>query len=283
MDWRLGPYQYLFRMLYERQAGGLTLNMSVCPPFEEHSTHTHVNPGITISLGGDYYESFEGVAVALPFLAARWRPAEVPHSHTVGPGGARALHIEFDSQWLQGQCEDSAVVRTWAASNHVLCQTICLRLTLAVASGDRREPLDEWTLDLLSCLGPSEPHAGRRPKWLRRARDYVEDNAVHGTKLSDVAREVGISPMHLAATFRQHYGESISIYQRRLRLLRAAADVEGASSLGQVAIASGFYDQAHFCRAFRSEFGAQPKTMTSLHRSLNRAMVQAMRPCPSEQ
>jgi AraC family transcriptional regulator len=284
MGLRLEPHQYLFRTAREVSVGGLALNLSVCPPLEEHPRHTHVNPGITISLGGGYREIFDDAEVDLSFLATRWRSAEVSHSHTVGTRGASALHLEFDNAWLRDHQVSHGALKDWAVKDDAHSRTLALRITLAAASGQSTELIQDWVIDLLSQISDQRETPDRCPTWLLRARDFIVDNIESGASLRTVASEVGISPMHLAATFRAHFGESISMYQRRLRLLEAAAQVEeGAATLGRAAITAGFYDQAHFCRTFRDQFAAQPKTLATLQRSLNRAFVQAFEPSKIEE
>jgi AraC-like DNA-binding protein len=79
--------------------------------------------------------------------------------------------------------------------------------------------------------------------------------------LGVLARELGCSPFHLSRTFRGEIGVPLHKYQTRLRLRAAlGALLEGASDLTALALELGFFDHAHFTRAFRREFGRAPSS-----------------------
>lgn len=118
----------------------------------------------------------------------------------------------------------------------------------------------------LSRRTPAGPVATRRPDAAavrRRRADAVRETlAVRLTRrvtLEDVAREVAVSPFHLAREFRDETGLPIHRYLNRLRL-RGALGRMGAdgSDLTRIALDSGFSSHAHFTDAFRREFGVAP-------------------------
>jgi AraC family transcriptional regulator len=100
---------------------------------------------------------------------------------------------------------------------------------------------------------------GEQPAWLRRATDFIHENAAERLRLSSVAEAAGVHPAHLAKTFRRHYHCTVGEYVRRLRLERAARELAGsAKSLVEIAVDAGFYDQSHFTNAFRLHTGTTP-------------------------
>jgi AraC-like DNA-binding protein len=93
----------------------------------------------------------------------------------------------------------------------------------------------------------------------RRVREYIDAHI--GTRiliadLSDAARR---SEAHFARGFKQTFGRTPHAYvmQRRIEfachLMRVSLD-----SLGAIAAACGFTDQAHFCRLFRRYMSQSP-------------------------
>jgi transcriptional regulator GlxA family with amidase domain len=58
--------------------------------------------------------------------------------------------------------------------------------------------------------------------------------------------------------FHREAGIPLRTYVRRLRLRNALARISTARDLSQVALALGFFDQPHFTKAFRAEFGIAP-------------------------
>lgn len=70
---------------------------------------------------------------------------------------------------------------------------------------------------------------------------------------------MGVHRVHLARTFRRHFGTTVGAYRRRLSLERAEREIaEGCMELGRIALRSGFYDQSHFNRHFRRATGMTP-------------------------
>jgi AraC-like DNA-binding protein len=53
-------------------------------------------------------------------------------------------------------------------------------------------------------------------------------------------------------------------YVQRLRLECAIASIAEGASLADVAFASGFADQSHFCRAVRHNLGTTPRALARL-------------------
>lgn len=113
-------------------------------------------------------------------------------------------------------------------------------------------------LDVLQDEIPRPVEGGGR--WLRRARAYVRDHARHGFAVSDVAAEVGVNPAHLMRCYVARYGMTMGEDARRLRVAHACRLLANAeSSLGEVALASGFTDQSHLTRVFKAHTGLTPR------------------------
>jgi AraC family transcriptional regulator len=93
----------------------------------------------------------------------------------------------------------------------------------------------------------------------RRWRDIAQRVATTDVSVTTLAAEERMHPVALARAFRRHLGCSLTAYRRRARIRRA---VELLSStrmpLADVAMESGFTDQSHLCRIFRSDVGVTP-------------------------
>jgi AraC-like DNA-binding protein len=86
--------------------------------------------------------------------------------------------------------------------------------------------------------------------------------AAHGrVRITELAAELGCGRKHLAARFREHVGLPPKLVARMLRF-RQTTDVVGSregARLAEVALACGYYDQAHLDRDFR-DFAATTPT-----------------------
>ncbi len=118
-------------------------------------------------------------------------------------------------------------------------------------------------LELLQRTGvPRGATGGAAPAWLRQARELLQDAYLDGTPRSvqEIARQLGVHPVHLARRFRAAFGLSPGEYVRRCRLDRARRMLRGsAAPLAEIAAAAGFADQSHFSNAFRKQFGTSPR------------------------
>jgi AraC-like DNA-binding protein len=82
----------------------------------------------------------------------------------------------------------------------------------------------------------------------------------HGdVPIATLRSETGLSKTRLAAAFREQIGVSPKVFARIVRFRRALAMVEsGPTSLADVALATGYYDQPHFNAEFREMSGVTP-------------------------
>jgi AraC-like DNA-binding protein len=75
-----------------------------------------------------------------------------------------------------------------------------------------------------------------------------------------LAKELGISPGHLARSFKSEMGCSLVEYRNRLRVERFFATVDrGGSNIQQAAEEAGFGSYAQFHRVFRKLIGTTPR------------------------
>ncbi len=100
--------------------------------------------------------------------------------------------------------------------------------------------------------------AAPSPPWLSRIRDLVNDSR-GDVSVEELAREAGVHRVHVARTFRDHYGISVSTYARRVRVESAIALLATSDmTLSQLAFDSGFSDQSHLTREIRAAIGETP-------------------------
>jgi AraC-like DNA-binding protein len=81
-------------------------------------------------------------------------------------------------------------------------------------------------------------------------------DAEHPLSVAEVARQVGLSPSRFQHLFAAEVGVPFRRFRVWQRLRTAIADIVAGSSFTDAAHRAGFFDQAHFGRAFRQAFGA---------------------------
>ena len=137
-------------------------------------------------------------------------------------------------------------------------------VTAAFLSAPEPLALDALVLRLAEGLLQGDPssHAARPLRRLdrdalERARAFLDGRRaiVRSAELEVVT---GLSRYELARQFRAAYGTSPYRYSLMRRLEFARTRLGSGMPAGEVALAAGFVDQAHFTRMFRLAFGVTP-------------------------
>ena len=119
---------------------------------------------------------------------------------------------------------------------------------------------DDLAVDLLAVVDATAPPRASSG----RMRDVAERVTGSDVTVGHLAGELSMHPVALARAFRRTHGCSITAFRRRVRVRRAAELLVAGASLVDVALESGFADQSHFCRIFRTEMGVTPSAFRAM-------------------
>jgi len=106
---------------------------------------------------------------------------------------------------------------------------------------------------------------------VRRAKAALHDCADGRLSLSEIASDLGVSPIYLTQSFKRSEGIPLYRYQTHLRLGRALERLPEREDITDLAFELGFSSHSHFTAVFRSELGTTP----SRYRSQARASAQS--------
>jgi len=121
-----------------------------------------------------------------------------------------------------------------------------------------------FSAHLLKAYAPSFSIAGGfrgglAPWQKRRVSELVREHLDGGLRLATLAAECGLSGSHFARSFRQSFGTSAHRYLILQRLEVAKSLLANPDlALSEIALRSGFSDQAAFSRTFGSFIGTPP-------------------------
>ena len=227
--------------------------------------HRHQHSYISLLIGGSYTEHIEGEEFRYRPMDAVFHPFGALHSDTVGPGGGRFLCLEVLQEDVTRElATDCGQPRRLQPDTTVLMLRLHRHLRLGTLSP---EMLESSLYELLGTVEPWNPkREARFPRWLRDCLDYIDAHYQTPITVGELARRVGLHPVHLAREFRRRFNETLGEYVNTVRVKSACSQIiSHAGTLADVAMASGFYDHSHFVRVFKARIGCTPSTFRDHH------------------
>ncbi|MGC1782569.1 MAG: AraC family transcriptional regulator, partial [Acidobacteriaceae bacterium] len=107
---------------------------------------------------------------------------------------------------------------------------------------------------------------GLAPWQKRRLMDLIDSNLDGQLRLSYLADECGLSVSHFSRSFKRSFGVPVHRYLIVRRVERAKILMRSSSApLSEIALESGFSDQAAFSRKFRAIVGTSPMRWLNEH------------------
>ena len=137
---------------------------------------------------------------------------------------------------------------------------VCAKSQIKVAAAILRGYSNETAADARS---PDMPIGARglAPWQARKVREFIESSLDSTIRLRDCAGSVKLSAGHFSHAFKATFGTTVNQYIRHRRIEQAQRMMlRSQEPLSQIALACGFADQAHYCRAFRDVVGLSPNT-----------------------
>ena len=106
--------------------------------------------------------------------------------------------------------------------------------------------------------GTRESLIGNEVTRVRGIIDLFRDRLAEDISLKDVARQFACTPYHLIRCFKKECGISPYAYLVRLRLEHAGELIRQGRPLVDAALETGFSDQSHLTRHFKTHYGVTP-------------------------
>jgi AraC-like DNA-binding protein len=121
--------------------------------------------------------------------------------------------------------------------------------------------LFEWMLGFERHLHDLAHPRDKRDAMLQEVRQYAEANLSRSFGIEEIARKHDMSRSHFSHRFRAATGLAPAACVLELRLAEVRRRLrETAAPLKEVAVATGFADANHLCKAFRRQFHMSPGT-----------------------
>ena len=99
---------------------------------------------------------------------------------------------------------------------------------------------------------------------VRKMQDYIREHIQEDITINDLAEASSFSPWHARRLFRKYLNMTPAVYIRRLRLSKSALKLRDEQvTILDVAMDMGYGSVDGYQRAFRKEFGCNPKEYSS--------------------
>ncbi|MFG2722149.1 AraC family transcriptional regulator [Streptomyces sp. NPDC048416] len=233
--------------------------------FTEHSYPMHVHDSWTLLIvdDGAVRYDLDRHEHGTPGGAVTILPPDVPHNGSPATADGFRKRVVY----LERTQLDDSLIAPAVDGPDVLDAVLRLRVgQLHTALGRRGEELEaESRLALIAerlrdHLRPRQVAGPRAPgrSIARRLREVLDARVVDGVTLAEAALLVHAHPTHLVRAFTAEFGIAPHQYLTSRRIERARRLLLDGRTPGDVARATGFYDQSHLTRHFKRMVGVAP-------------------------
>lgn len=236
--------------------------------FERHSHETY-SIGVTAS-GVQTFRCGGTLHASLARDVMLFNPDEA-HDGQRGTQEGFGYAMLYVAPHVIAQCQDKEAgvdVAAYFARPVVRDPVMGLALSRAIAAGAQaQESLRAQELTHAVLIALLQRHGERRGADLAKAagatrmarvRDYMRAHFGQDITVNALAREAGLSRVHLTRAFTQQFGVPPHVYLNAVRLKCAKAAMLAGQPLAEVATACGYADQSHFSRRFKGSVGVAP-------------------------
>ena len=243
-------------------AGGFSATDVCFPALSTLPFHFHERTVFAVILSGSFEGRFPGKQYDCQPATVLTEPAGEKHGNRFGNTGARVLALQPDPTRSELFQPCGGLLERVNHFRNEGIGRMAWNLTYELRHPDGLSPLaiEGIGLEMLACAARVRmPRSPAPPAWFTRAEELLRDRFLDGVRIAEVAREVGVHPVHLARVFRKYNRTTLGAFVRRLRLDWAAVQLAATESpIVSIALRAGFADQSHFTRAFKRHVGEAP-------------------------
>lgn len=270
MEIKLSRGHFCERPVRSCGIAGFVLTEATYPPNHKLPRHSHERSSFMSVLQGGVTETYARKELAGNPSTLIFRPSGEVHSDYFHNAGGRVFLIEIERWWLDHVREHFVIVDDSVSLQCQLLNTLSKRLYYEFRAMDEVSSLVIEGL-VLEMIGEVSRYVNRSttrkpPRWVEQARELLHARFSEHLTLTDIARTIGIHPVHLGSTFRRHYRCTPGEYVRRLRIEFVCREMATSNiTLTDVALLAGFSDQSHLTRTFKRQTGMTPAQYRALH------------------
>jgi AraC-like DNA-binding protein len=210
-------------------------------PVEGRLDHRWLPDGRTRLVLRVHADGSGDLCVAGPRTRAMFKQPQVARAVVVQLGAGHTAQLGVGAHELTDRIVDLEAM--WGASGRALYEALhaldAPRIAARIA-------------DAITQRAADEPASARLA---RRAAQLLENAEM---RVEQVGVELGVTARHLRRAFHEHIGVGPKEFARAARLQRVLRMAATSRDWSQIAVAAGYYDQAHLIAEFRALVGVTP-------------------------
>lgn len=256
--------------LKSSEIAGLTLTETAYAPHLNLPKHTHESVYYCFVLQGGFTELYGKRSRSCTSSTLIFHPAGETHADCFQTA-SRCFNLKINAGWLERIPHHRTSFDEPADFRGGLITQLSARLYREFQNQDEVSALviEGLTLEILGeTVRQSAKQFNNPPRWLLKGRELLHDRFHENLSLSVIAHSVGVHETHLAREFRRYYGATVGEYIRHLRIEYVCNLLSASNApLSEIALATGFFDQSHLARVFKSQTGMTPHEYRRTFRS----------------
>jgi len=123
-----------------------------------------------------------------------------------------------------------------------------------------QQPFEKTLLNAINEFIKEKSAYKKTPAWAKELKEIIQDHIDTNLTLKELSKNVEINPTYLSREFSKYFDNlSFGDYIRKHRIEKAIDLLNNSEhTLTEIAYLTGFSDQSHFTRIFKSQTGKNP-------------------------
>ena len=239
---------------------GLILTKCFFPKAFNSDWHSHENSHLTFALkGGSIEKRKKGSIPCSPGLLLLY-PANELLRNTDYVSNSESFSIEFENEWCK-----TLEINNQEKNRQIIIRDPLIKLNMIKIMGEVKEAdglsnlcIETSILGILSSL-EHDITGNKRPSWITQLYELLHDEHNCNWSLASLAEKIKVHPVTLSKYFPKYFQTNIGDYIRKIKTGKSLTDLcKKSIAIEEIAIKSGFVDNAHFTRVFKKHTGITP-------------------------
>jgi len=218
----------------------------------ESDYHKHDDSYLSVLLKGGYVEMSKSLNCFVTPGTMIFRSKNYVHKNRFVDNNTKCLNIEFNDKWFLKNRIDK--IPDIPIVNQVCHFRFIYQIITDFIQYNKVDVAEDIFIDFVKQNQTTNTYT--RAPWLAKLTNILDNEISTTHSLKSLSERVFVQPNYMARVFKSKIGISIGQYQIEKKLSLANKDLFTTNkSITDIAIDSGFYDEAHFIRTFKSKYG----------------------------